>query len=604
MVFSSAKLFLQIVVSIALFLALIFLVFNLPLKVDAQVAVFYPATCSGGWKYASQASGLPEVSFGIAYSGSNSAILEDVLTELKCGSFAGELPIQSKHTKVTLHFSWDEESTWDLVEEDIVEIENGPEEEVFLEDETEGNEGATSNQESDSLLATSSIASTTLTSIIESNTPFATTTPSEATSSEVIILPEPMPVPEPESAPEVKTPLPPEAVLPLPEVIIIPEVSEPVSWWQNLLIPNVMAEELEVPMTSQEREGVSTVEVEPEAQVRTEEVVAKEIELDNSSAVPAGARFEVRYSLDNKNWVSLGYVSEISNDLRFVFPEEVFRSIVDIEKVQVALVTLPQIDGFNRVYLDAMWLEVEYEKVLELGVYTVLTEPLTTFSALPTFIVGSSTSTSSDGSVSNDVLTVADPEVALVQAELSTTTATTTPDSLFIYTDEVSSIKGISDNLVLLTLTTSTSTELWLIDLIKVNSTLIGTGETAVSTYPVASKDSIIFWRGVSGDKIFSYDLRTGGTLGQTMIVANLPEQTDFPRFSFPFTQWEVIMGNDRFNFYSNRTGEVFSDEDTTGVRQFIVATGLDKLGTASYFENLGIYFITMESASEPITSI
>jgi len=647
MVPHSVKLLLQISILVALLLALFLLFFDLPPRVSAQVAVFYPATCLGGWKYVAQAGGPPEVTFDVPYDDKNSAILEDVVTQIYCGSFIGEFPPQSKHTKVTLRFSWHEESVRNLVGEEISEIEKKPRAEASVEAETVENGEVVTDPMIDLLVATSSLASITLTSIIESNrtpssesledidlnedlletflgtssamivaegAPTSTTTlppeVSETTPSEEIIDPEPAEVlgtsvEEAVSKEELVTEPPTEDILLAPEKNTREE-SGPVSWWRNLLVPNVYAEETDDISVDIPQDEAVVVEVAPGVEVDIEEVETTSKELVDSTVVPAGARFEVRYTLDNENWSTLGYVSEVTNDVRFVFPEEVFKSVVDIEKVQIALVTLPQIDEFRRVYLDAMWLEVVYEKVLQLGVYAVLTEPLRTVSALPTFVVGSTTGTGSSASTGIDVMSpvVEQEEMVAEEGELENTTVATTSEALLIHIDEVLSLKGISDRLVLLTRTTSSMTELWLIDLVGVKSTLIGSGETAVGTYPVASKDSIIFWRGSSGDIIFSYDLRTGGTRGRLMVVANLPEQTNFPRFTFPFTEWEVILGNDRFNFYSRRTGEVFSDEDTMGVVNFLAETNLSQLGSSEYFENLGIYPNEVESEPETVISI
>ncbi len=77
--------------------------------------------------------------------------------------------------------------------------------------------------------------------------------------------------------------------------------------------------------------------------------------------VPAGAIFEVRYTFDDIDWRTLGYVNDINNTVSFEIPMDAAASLADLDQAQIALYALPTIDGMPKIYLDAMWLEVEYQ---------------------------------------------------------------------------------------------------------------------------------------------------------------------------------------------------------------------------------------------------
>src|SRR3989344_3074214 len=73
---------------------------------------------------------------------------------------------------------------------------------------------------------------------------------------------------------------------------------------------------------------------------------------------------EVRYTLDGEEWKSLGYVEAINNEVNFELPIEEFGTLDDLKNVQIALRTLSTFDIPPKIYLDAMWLEVEYNQGL------------------------------------------------------------------------------------------------------------------------------------------------------------------------------------------------------------------------------------------------
>ncbi|MCX6792636.1 MAG: autotransporter-associated beta strand repeat-containing protein [Candidatus Falkowbacteria bacterium] len=90
-------------------------------------------------------------------------------------------------------------------------------------------------------------------------------------------------------------------------------------------------------------------------------VSAEEPVSSDRPIIPEGSVVEVRYTLDGTKWDTLGYASDINNSVSFEIPTGVLSGFADLEKIQVALQTLPTIDNAPKIYLDAMWLNVEYQ---------------------------------------------------------------------------------------------------------------------------------------------------------------------------------------------------------------------------------------------------
>lgn len=103
-------------------------------------------------------------------------------------------------------------------------------------------------------------------------------------------------------------------------------------------------------------------------------VYAEEIQEENSATttetkviepvkeIPGDAILEIVYTLDGQNWNTLGYVSSISNDVSFEMPKDAVSTIADVEKVQIGIRTISTYDHVPAIYLDSVWLEVEYYK--------------------------------------------------------------------------------------------------------------------------------------------------------------------------------------------------------------------------------------------------
>ena len=69
------------------------------------------------------------------------------------------------------------------------------------------------------------------------------------------------------------------------------------------------------------------------------------------------------YTVNGQNWKLLGFVQDIHNGVSFEMPTGVFTTVEDLEKVQIAIRTLPTYDDVDTIFLDSVWLEVEYENL-------------------------------------------------------------------------------------------------------------------------------------------------------------------------------------------------------------------------------------------------
>ncbi|OIO31853.1 MAG: hypothetical protein COY99_01695 [Candidatus Yonathbacteria bacterium CG_4_10_14_0_8_um_filter_47_645] len=141
-----------------------------------------------------------------------------------------------------------------------------------------------------------------------------------------------------------------------------PVPAEEVSFIRSLFFPTVRAQEVDPEEVIIE---TSTTTTDMASSTPIIDVVSQPPTTDMASstefAIPEGAIMEVRYTLDGEQWESLGYISEIRPDINFEMPMDIFSSIADLKRVQVALYTVPTFDDTRKIYLDAMWMEVEYE---------------------------------------------------------------------------------------------------------------------------------------------------------------------------------------------------------------------------------------------------
>ena len=311
-------------------------------EVQANVAHFYPANCLGGWKDVDRIAGQPEVrdDNNAVYSEENSASISNSNAQVFCGGFAGELPATAKHQKVTLNFSW-------YIGDDI-----NPHERVDNKEEPQME--------------------------VISETP--TVSPQEQVEPSEEILPE-SEVPT-EATPEPEIPKEEPASKPVEEAPAAEAVDEPtaLNLFKNFFTIAHAQEEVsepalvveEIVTVSEEEVQVPEPESVPEPKPTEEELIPrpqpdltspKEPEAVIESNPSEGAYFEVLYTLNGQDWHTLGFISRIANDVQIEMPIDLFATVEDLHKVQIALHTVERFDSVPKIYLDSMWLEVTYDDV-------------------------------------------------------------------------------------------------------------------------------------------------------------------------------------------------------------------------------------------------
>jgi hypothetical protein len=321
-------------------------------QAEANVASFYPEKCLGGWKNVDKIAGQPEVRVGgeSSYDDNNSASVKNVNAQVFCGEFAGDIPQAAKHEKVSLHFSWYiDDGTRNFVEPVVIE-----------ETQLEVIEGEVSDEMLEPV------------PVERGDVPIEN---SAISPSEPASIPEPAPtqVEEPSQEPE---PPPTEE----PTVFFIPsfikiahaeEVSSSIETSETTNEPEetAVADEPQTEESAQEIlttsdlpiTSSSSVEIRPsQPEEKTEPPAAP---VSEEFVPPAEAYFEVLYTLNGQDWHSLGYVTRIANDVEIEMPIDLFGTVEDLEKVQIALHTVERIDSVPKIYLDALWLEVAYNDI-------------------------------------------------------------------------------------------------------------------------------------------------------------------------------------------------------------------------------------------------
>ena len=139
---------------------------------------------------------------------------------------------------------------------------------------------------------------------------------------------------------------------------------------------------------------------------------------------------------------------------------------------------------------------------------------------------------------------------------------------------------------------------LWVFDVEKNTQEKIDNlGKTTFSkTYPFGMKDDTVFWLSEDKTIVFSYN-----------VITKIIDQKEIPPYDissgergivfFDTIPWKIIVGADQFSFYSEETGEVFSDDNLNAGEAFRVKEKLDTVLTKEELGNLN--FITESNVIE-----
>jgi hypothetical protein len=359
----------------------------------------------GGWTSSANASGAPELSplaSADEFTADNSAILEDSLSQIFCGQFEGDAPLETTPDTVALNISWvfktvaGPPGVTESRPEAPVEITPEPAPDALPAD-IEATPAPDGGAGSSGDIAPIDPSADQPSEVAPEAQPEPPVSDPESTP-----VSEPAPEPAPETTPE---PTPAPEPTPEPEPAPVPESqpepapaaeSSPAAWLFHLVrlafaqeVPvseNINAEqpvaeeapaqESILPEETTEASGAesetSTEAGAVESGIPVEEpVVSEDVTVDAEDA-PADAEditaietdpqqknlLDVRYSTDGENWKSLGTIGESNwQEVQLAVP---ITSWEELKVLQISVVSLPVSDIEPVVYLDGMSLTVNY----------------------------------------------------------------------------------------------------------------------------------------------------------------------------------------------------------------------------------------------------
>ncbi len=321
----------------------------------ADIAVFYPKTCLGGWQNVSHAEGEPQIEDNEVsqFNAENSAFLKNRVSQLYCGEFEGEIPEgNEKQQRIKLKFSWAaiSEATTDAA--GVIEI-KGDSHDENSQDEDEGviildNKDADTQTESGFTIDPGEdFSNSSLNSIVDPVTSPNSEGDSGAPATE----------PASEPAPAAETPAPAPEPAPASEGAA---AESSISFLDFLFLKPKQAlaieQELETSNTAPTTTTPAVIENLPtENTASTTEPTAEAPVLENDGLL------EVLYTINGSDWKTLGIVKSTDlKDAEFELPLEDFVSWEDLSRLQVSLRSPSFADSNITTYVDSMWLEVAY----------------------------------------------------------------------------------------------------------------------------------------------------------------------------------------------------------------------------------------------------
>lgn len=319
----------------------------------AELAIFYPNSCLGGWENVTKATGKPETEEGGIFSDLTSALLPaNSVADVYCGDFKGDIPESTVPQKLVLRIAWSKDGQ--MLGTTTIESSNF----------------ASSTQEIlDTPASTTPVIVSTTTDFQQDNvatsspediTPTSTPTSSTIVHSIIAFLErfvEPAFAQEDVTATPVDTPPAPSetpAVETAPVVhvettegtAIVPTIDTPATATDTSAITT--ATTTEITATSTDNSSATGT---------TDTVVSQDIHASST------ALFEVQYTFDGKNWNVLARVGQ--NELQssqFEIPLDASSTWGDLSHLQISIKRLTTVDDTLTIYLDGMLLEVGYVK--------------------------------------------------------------------------------------------------------------------------------------------------------------------------------------------------------------------------------------------------
>lgn len=314
-----------------------FSLYKLPFA-KADIEIFYPQNCLGGWQNPQAVAGKPDTSIDYnpqEFTESNSAVLKNTTAQLYCGGFEGKIPEKTIPTKIILRPVWSIEDgsivrpTGDSVQTVLPEVDPASVETQPLESQDLNVDPETQPDE-----VVPSVESPNISPINEEeplsffNTPIAYAQESE-------------------QAPIITEPEPAQAEIKSTEVISIE---------QQEVVPSEANQDIIIPETVLISDS-EAIKSEEQGELKELEVESKESE--PVELVPVSEPVvRISYTLDGVNWNMIGEVNRTNwREQSFEIP---LVGWSDLVKFQVSIESLITIDTPSIIYLDAISLEVSY----------------------------------------------------------------------------------------------------------------------------------------------------------------------------------------------------------------------------------------------------
>jgi len=518
------------------FILIVFLFFiTFKPQTKADLVYFYPQTCLGSFVNPEKAQGEREVNSPDLINELNSAVYYSGFKEIYCGNFQGPIK-EGEIKKVTLHFNWvitkelrekpiiESTSSKSLIEKIIpsktIEINVGTSNILINETQNNTNTNDTLNNTKNNTNSSES-TSTNSNKINNTNGNESQT----ATSSQIFKF-----INFVFAQDETRNNTNNEETqnnTNINEINTNGNESNNINTNSNK-INNTNGNESQTATSSYEdnkRSKMSALSPNQSTNNQSEESVLSQ----NSSA--SKTLFDIHYTLDGQNWNYLGSVNENNwQNLSFDIP---VNNWLDISKIQIKINSLPNTDYY--LYLESMWLEVEYVSKVE---------------------------------------EIAPEDTSILNKNLSL-------DQNFDYL-KIIKIKGISNNKILAVLNKG---ELWFFDLIKEKQTKIS--DDIDVNFDIGIKVNHAFWLSKDRTKVYYMNLNSLTIKEKTL------ETVDFSQriyLSFPDLNLTLALEGNNFYFQIPQIGEVFSDENSIVKDNFIRVFGLNKLLNEEELNNLGYY--------------
>lgn len=352
------------------FLIIISFIFNYFFFSHAEILEFYPSSCLGGWQNPQNAQGKPELEPNAKsedFNENNSAILKNIISEIYCGNFKGDVLENTIPKKAFLKFSW-------LIQE------GEKNENIIL------NTSSTSDEnliETSTLIQIINLSSTTQTTTEEempSDLDNSSSTNLENTNTSTLNLDN-----QSSTNNNLESQIIPESLEQTPQIessttnnSTTPESSNLNSSFWNKLFKIVFAQNFES-SSQQVNQNVSDSEIDLNNSLNSSSVDVLNLDDSTNTAISSTDSnlientstlnlnivsstddiFELFYTFDGTFWQSLGRVN-FSNwkDLKIEIPDFDWSKL---DKLQIKIQSISPKEYNLTAYLDGMILEVEYE---------------------------------------------------------------------------------------------------------------------------------------------------------------------------------------------------------------------------------------------------